>query len=322
MFEIEDDDYTRYIGFVLVPNFSMIAFSSAIEPLRLADRTCDSAVFNCYTYSLDGQPVKASNGVTVDCDKALADASGLHGIFVCGGTDIHKYEDKALLSGLRRLASHGTDVGALYTGTHLLAKAGLLDGYKCTIHWENLVAFTEEFPNIEVTSELFEMDRSRATCAGGTAALDMMLNIVAREAGPQVAAEVADELIYHRIRDSHEKQRMELRSRLGVAHPKLLAVISCMEENLEEPLRCSDLASSVGLSARQLERLFRKYMNCAPTRYYLDLRLNRSRFLLRQTSLPILSVALASGFVSASHFSKCYREHFNCTPSEERRVTA
>ena len=149
-----------------------------------------------------------------------------------------------------------------------------------------------------------------------------MLNLIALQEGSKIAAMVADEMIHHRIRDGHEAQRMELRSRLGIANPKLLAVIQMMEENLEEPLASAELAAGVGLSTRQLERLFRKYLNVAPTRYYVELRLNRSRFLLRQTSLPILSVALASGFVSASHFSKCYRDHFSRTPSEERRAAA
>jgi transcriptional regulator GlxA family with amidase domain len=209
-------------------------------------------------------------------------------------------------------------MGGICTASHILAKAGLLDNYSCTIHWENLTAMVEEFPDLSITSELFEIDRNRYTCAGGTAALDMMLNWISLQQGAIVAASVADEMLHHRIREGHESQRMELRNRLGVAHPKLLAVVGLMEEHLEEPLSCAELAKQVGLSTRQLERLFRKYMRNAPTRYYLELRLNRSRFLLHQTSLPVLSIALASGFVSASHFSKCYREFFKRTPSQER----
>ena len=215
---------------------------------------------------------------------------------------------------LRTLAFYGVSIGAVCTGTYVLAKAGLLAGRKCTIHWENYDSFREEFADIEVTQELFEVDRNRFTCAGGTAAIDMMLSMIAKQKGPEIAAQVTDILIHHRIRDAHERQRMELRSRLGVAHPKLLAVVSEMEKSLETPLSCAELAEEVGLSTRQLERLFRRYIGEAPTKYYLGLRLKRARYLLRQTSMPILTIGLACGFVSASHFSKCYSEHFGRTP--------
>ena len=147
-----------------------------------------------------------------------------------------------------------------------------------------------------------------------------MLHLISSHAGHEVAAAVADQVIHHRIREGNEGQRMALRARLGVSHPKLLFVIGSMESSLEFPVSCSQLAQSVGLSTRQLERLFSKYLNQAPTRYYLKLRLERARYLLLQTSMPILDIALACGFISASHFSKCYRECFGCTPSEARRA--
>lgn len=319
--EAGTENATHRIGFFLVPEFSFIALASAVEPLRLANRVSGRTLYSWRTCSIDGRPVQASNGVSIPTDSAIADAGALPMVIVCGGVNVQQHTDKALIGRLRRLASHGATVGAVCTGSHVLARAGLLDGYRCTIHWENLGSFTEEFPELEVTSELFEIDRNRFTCAGGTAALDMMLHIIARQMGHDTAALVADQLIHHRIRDGHERQRMELRSRLGVSHPKLLAVISHMEESLEEPKSCGQLASAVGLSTRQLERLFRQYLDRAPTRYYLGLRLNRARFLLLQTSLPILTVALACGFVSASHFSKSYRETFGRTPSQERRAT-
>lgn len=310
----------RKVGFVLVSKFSMIAFSSAIEALRHANYVSDRPVFEFSTYSIDGEPVMASNGMSLEVGQPLDDAGKLDMMFVCSGLDVHLFADRDILKNLRRLSTHGTQVGAVCTGAYILAKAGLLGGYRCTIHWENLSSFAEEFPDIEIIAELYEVDRSRYTCAGGTAAIDMMLHLITSHAGHKVAAAVADQMIHHRIREGSEGQRMALRARLGVSHPKLLAVISEMEENLEMPLNCGDLASNVGLSTRQLERLFRKYMDQAPTRYYLKLRLDRARYMLLQTSMPILDVALACGFVSASHFSKCYREYFKRTPSEERRV--
>ncbi|MBC8268887.1 MAG: GlxA family transcriptional regulator [Rhodospirillaceae bacterium] len=310
------------IGFFLVPDFSFIAFSSAIEPLRLVNRIANSQLYGWSCYSIDGKPVEASNGVKVEVDGSYSDIDVMPSVIVCGGNDIHNQADAKLISKLRRLSSHGASLGAVCTGSHILAQAGLLNGYKCTIHWENMDGFAEQFPEIEVSDDLFEIDRNRFSCAGGTSALDMMLHIIAQQYGHDTASLVSDMMIHHRIRDGHERQRMALRTRLGVSHPKLLAVISHMEETLEEPVSCANLAKTVNLSTRQLERLFRKYLHHAPTRYYLELRLSRARFLLLQTSMPILDVALACGFVSASHFSKCYREFFERTPSEERRVPA
>jgi AraC family transcriptional regulator, glycine betaine-responsive activator len=311
-------DAEHRIAFILVPDFSMIAFSSAVETLRLANRASAQPFYGWRCYSPDGQSVKASNGIVVEVDGGIADLDRAPMVMVCGGVEVQRFADRPLLDKLRRLAAHGATLGGICTAPFLLAKAGLLDSHRCTIHWENLSAFQEEFPHIEITSELYEIDRKRVTCAGGTAALDMMLTIIAEQCGYGVSTLVADMVLHHRIRDGHEKQRMDLRVRLGISNPKLLSVIEIMEDNLETPLSCAELAVDVGLSTRQLERLFHKYLKRPPTRYYLGLRLERARFLLSQTSMPVLTVALACGFVSASHFSKCYREHFERTPSEER----
>ncbi len=304
---------------MMVPSFSMIAFASAIEPLRLANRAMGNTTYRWRVLTADGQPVEASNGIPVAADGSYADVAGASAAIVCSGVDVQTFEHRDLIAKLRGLAARGIPIGALCTGSYVLARGGLLDGHRCTIHWENHDAFREEFPDLSVTLELFEIDRTRFTCAGGTAAIDMMLSLIARQKGQEVASMVTDQLIHHRMRDAHERQRMELRARLGVAHPKLISVVGEMERCIEQPLSCADLAEGVDLSTRQLERLFRKYIGHAPTRYYLGLRLDRARHLLLQTSMPILSVGLACGFVSASHFSKCYSEHFSRTPSQERR---
>ena len=322
MFGDAPRELPQRIGLVLVPNFSMNAFASAVEPLRLANRTNGRELYAWHLYSTDGQPVKASNGIILHPEGNLEQASGLQTIVVCSGTDVQRFNDKSAFSWLRRMARRGADIGALCTGSHILARAGLLDGYRCTIHWENLAGFVEDFPDIEVTPELFEIDRNRFTCSGGTAAIDMMLNVIARQHGHELAANVADLFMHERIRDHHDHQRISLPVRLGVRHPKLLAVIEQMESNLEEPLDRTELAGSAGLSTRQLERLFRKYLNCSPARYYLELRLNKARLLLLQTNMSIIDVALACGFVSASHFSKCYRDFFGRTPRKERGLPA
>jgi transcriptional regulator GlxA family with amidase domain len=308
------------IGFFLVPQFSMIAFTAAVEPLRLANRLSDKALYKWILISADGEPVQASNGIELKPGCSIADADDVEVIMVCSGLDVHTFKDRAVLSWLRRRDRQGADIGAICTGAHVLAVAGLLDGYRSTIHWENLPSFAESFPDVDVSSELFEIDRKRFTCSGGTAALDMMLNVIAMQHGHELAAAVADQFIHERIRDRHDHQRISLPARLGVRHPKLLSVIELMEQNLEEPLSRADLASTAGLSTRQLERLFRKYLGRSPARYYLELRLNKARLLLLQTNMSVIDVALACGFVSASHFSKCYRDFFGRTPRRERTL--
>jgi len=234
--------------------------------------------------------------------------------------DVQSHTDQNVLNVTRRLDRRGAVVGAICTGTYVLAAAGLLNESRCTIHWENIDGLAEEFPHLEITNELFEIFDNRITCSGGTASLDMMLYLISEIHGQTLAAQVSDQFIHDRIRDPSDRQRMELRTRLGVSHPKLLTVVALMEEHLEEPMSQTELASQAALSTRQLERLFRKYLSTTPTRYYLNLRLARARQLLRQTSLSILSVALACGFVSASHFSKCYRETYGKTPRAERAL--
>jgi len=306
------------IGFVLVPGFSMIAFTSTVETMRLANRLANRPLYRWPLFSPDGRPVAASNNIALTPDGDLERASTLSTVAVCGGQGVHRAVDRGFISWLRRMDRSGADIGAICTGSYLLARAGLLDGYHCTIHWEQLAGFAEEFPDIEVTTELFEIDRQRFTCAGGTAGIDMMLNVIAMQHGHELAARVADQFMHERIRDRHDHQRISLPARLGVRHPKLLSVIELMEQHLEEPLSRAELAAKAGLSTRQLERLFRKYLHRSPARYYLELRLNKARLLLVQTNMSVIDVALACGFVSASHFSKCYRDFFGRTPRKER----
>ncbi len=320
MFGAECEERPQRIGFLLVPDFSMVAFTSAVEPLRLANWVRGEELYAWRVLSADGGPVRSSAGVVVAADAAISDDEALPTTIVCSGIEVQRYDDKAVFAWLRKLDRRGVDIGALCTGTQILARAGLLDGRRCTIHWENLPGFAEAFPNIEVSTELFEIDGNRFTCSGGTAALDMMLSMIASQHGRALALAVSDELIYDHIREHDDHQRRAQRLRLGVSHPKLLALISRMEESLEQPLSQKELARGVGLSTRQLERLFGKYLHRTPRQYYLELRLSRARHLLLQTTLSVLGVAVACGFVSASHFSKCYREHFGRTPREERRL--
>lgn len=306
------------VGFLLVPNFPMMAFASAVEPLRAANRQSGQELYRWRLFSTDGAPVVSSAGIPVMPHASIREAEPLGMAVVCAGIDVERYSDKAVFAWLRKLASGGCDVGALSTGAYVLAKAGLLEGRRCALHWENAPAFADEFPNVSVSSEIFVIDGNRFTCSGGTAALDMMLYLIKGQYGHSLATAVAEQFIHGQIRDHDDPQRMKLQSRIGVAHPKLLAVVSAMEANVETPRSTAALARHARVSPRQLERLFRKYLACTPTQYYLELRLVRARQLLTQTSQSILDVALACGFVSASHFSKCFRTRYGFTPREAR----
>ncbi len=310
----------RVFTYYLVPNFSMMAFTAAVEPLRSANRMSGSQLYSWRVISKDGNPVPASNGLQVVANASIMETDSCEALFVCAGIDAHRYDDRAVMAWLRRIARQGGIVGSLCTGTHLLARAGLLNGYRCTIHWEDLESFADENPELEVTDDIFEIDRNRITCSGGTAALDLTLHMITMEHGAELAGKVSEQFIHERIREAHDHQRMALQSRVGVSDPKLLSAIAEMEANLEEPLPLPDIADAVGLWTRELERLFEKHLGRTPSRYYRELRLHHARLMLMQGSASILSIALAAGFVSASHFSRRYREYFGRTPREERRA--
>lgn len=308
--------------FLLLDNFSMMAFASAIEPLRMANRMTGKTLYQWELRSLDGGSATCSNNTTVQVDGGLDPVMRDQTIVVCGGIDIRASSPKPVLAWLRRESRKGLRVGAICTATHTLALGGLLEGKSCTIHWENRDSFEEEFPDIELTPSVFVIDGNRFTSAGGTSPADMMLKMIANTHGAEVAGTVADQLIYTSIRTEHDEQRLSILTRIGVRHPRLATVIKMMEENIEEPISPSVLASDVGMSTRQLERLFRRYMNRSPKRYYMELRLKKARNLLLQTDMSVINVALACGFSSPSHFSKCYRASFDTTPYRERGANA
>ena len=313
---------TARIGFYLVPQFTMLAFSSAVEVLRMANKLSGKTLYSWSLSSSDGQPVKCSNGISLDVDHGANTRERYDAVFVCGGVNVHLIEDDPGLQWLRQLDKQGSVLGGLCTGTYLLARGDFLNEHRCTIHWENLAAAREEFPHLVISPELYEIDRKRYTSAGGTAPLDMMLSEVRSRHGNELATRICEQFMCERIRDKNDRQRVPLNQRIGASQPKLAEAVSLMEANIEEPMTLDELSHHVGLSRRQLERLFQRYLHCVPTRYYLELRLERARQLLLQSSMPIVDIALACGFISAPHFSKCYRDTFSLPPRDERRRAA
>ena len=311
----------RFI-FVLLDNFTLLSFASALEALRIANRMADSELYSWRLIGEGGEEMTCSAGTTFKLDGDLEDLRRDDTVLVCGGIDVQKATTKKLMSWLRREARKGLVIGGLCTAGYTLAKAGLLDGKKATIHWENSDSFTEEFEEVNLTKSVFVIDGNRITTAGGTSSIDLMLKLIANDRGEDLANAVADQLIYSSIRTDQDTQRLSVPTRIGVRHPKLSQVIQMMEQNIEEPISPSILARDVGMSTRQLERLFRRYLNRSPKRYYMELRLQKARNLLMQTDMSVINVALACGFASPSHFSKCYRAHYNTTPYRERGAQA
>lgn len=307
------------IGFLLIPDFSMMAFTAAVEPLRLANHISGRELYRWVLVSRDGGTERASNGVAVAVDHGLADAPALQTVVLCSGIGGHWYEDADVFSWMRRMASQGVEFGSLCTGSHVLARAGLLNGYRCTIHWENIPGFTETFPDIHATGELFTVDRNRFTCAGGTAATDMMLHRIRADHGDVLAVQIAEQLLHDRIRPGSVRQQEAIQPNPGVDREDLLAAILLMQANIEEPVDLLTLSSRLGQSRRNVERLFRKHLDCSPAKYYLALRLKKARQLLSQTRMSVMEVSISCGFVSATHFSKCYRDHFGVPPRSDQQ---
>ena len=308
----------RRFVFVLIENFTLLSFSSALDALRIANRMSGKKLYDWIFIGENEEFVSCSAGTQFKLDNSLIELHRDDTILLCGGTSIQASTTKKLIGWLRREARRGLTIGGLCTAAYPMAKAGLLDDKKATIHWENQDSFAEEFLEVELTKTVFVCDGNRYTTAGGTSSIDLLLKIIADEHGEELANAVADQMIYSSIRTDQDTQRLSVPTRIGVRHPKLSKVIQMMEINIEEPISPSILAKDVGMSTRQLERLFRRYLDRSPKRYYMELRLQKARNLLMQTDMSVINVALACGFASPSHFSKCYRAHYDTTPYRER----
>ncbi|MET1078983.1 MAG: GlxA family transcriptional regulator [Pseudomonas sp.] len=305
--------------FLLLPGFSVMGFVSTVEPLRVANRF-RGELYRWRVLSLDGGPVLASNGMSLNVDGALQPLRRGDTLLVVAGFEPLRCYTPALAHWLRRLDGEGVMLGGIDTGSVVLAEAGLLDGHRLTLHWEAIGAFRESYPHLDVTQELFEIDRSRITSAGGTASIDLMLDLIGQAHGVELAIEVSEQFVLGRIRPRQDHQRLQIATRYGVSNKKLVQVIGEMERHSEPPLSTLALAEGIQVSRRQLERLFRLHLQDTPSNFYLGLRLEKARQLLRQTDLSVLEVGLACGFDSPSYFSRRYRGRFAFCPSQDRRV--
>ena len=312
---------TRF-GLLLINDFTLISMSSAVEPLRMANRICKKEVYKWKTISETGEAVCASDGLSVNVNSGIDRPDvllGVDALIVCGGWNVEQNTTDPVIRWLRSVGQGNVALGSSCTGSYLLAKAGLLDGYRCSVHWENIGAMTDLFPKVHVSRSVYTIDRNRLTCSGGASPVDMMLHLIKRECGSDVSAGVAEQFIYERIRRSGERQRVPLKHVVGNQSEKLIVAVELMEANVREPISQIDIASYTGVSRRQLQRLFQRYLLCTPSRYYSQIRLARARELLHQTGMSLVEISTLTGFVSSSHFSKSYKEHFGHSPSAERK---
>lgn len=308
------------VGFLLIPGFALLSYAAAIEPLRAANQLAGKTLYRWWHAAPGDKPAIASNGAAVLPDfKFGSDARPLDLLLVCAGGNPATFNDRRTFAWLRKLAGSGVIIGGVSGGPFILAKAGLLGGRRCTVHWEHMPALQEAFPDIAFTPSLFEIDSDRITCSGGVAGLDMMVALITRDHGYELGAAVSDWFLHTHVREGAGPQRMDLRFRLGVADDKLLKALRAMEANLEAPLPRQRIANLAGLSLRQIERSFRSSLGRGVHEHYLALRLARSRQLLRETSLSTLEVALATGFASASQFSRAFKRAFGFRPREARQ---
>lgn len=308
------------VGFLLIDNFTLVALATAIEPLRMANQLMGWELYSWQVLSADGRTARASDGMTVVPDAGIdeSEAFNFDLVIVVGGINITQSFSNREIQWLRGQARERVTLGALCTGAYVLASAGLLDGYACSAHWEGVAALREHFSRVQCNNHLYTLDRDRLTCTGGNVPMHMMLTLLARRHGQSLANAILDMFVCDRQRENSEEQPAPLRKQLAAAQPKLAEVAQLMEANIEEPVEMRELAELAGMSRRQIERLFLKHLGCTPSRYYLKLRLDRARQLLKQTSCSIVDIASMCGFVSAAHFSRCYRKYMGTAPKAAR----
>jgi len=305
-------------GFLLIPGFSMLSLAAAVEPLRMANAQAEEELYQWDFLSWDNTSVNASNNMVTAPTMDVDQVKMLDVLLVVAGINVATYGDDVFFAWLRQASRQVDLLGSTSTGALLLAKAKLLRHKTCTIHWEYVDSFREQFPDVWMSGELYEFDGSLFTCSGGSAGLDMMLQIIADQHGYELALLVAEQYMHPHIRPPHQDQRMRLQSRLNINNPRLIKALDIMRQNLEAPLTCQELADASNMSARQMERLFKQYLHQSPGQYYLHLRLEKTQQLLRQSSLSVLQVATACGFSSTSYLARCYQKKYACSPRQER----
>jgi|RhiMethySRZTD1v2_1073278.scaffolds.fasta_scaffold01767_24 transcriptional regulator GlxA family with amidase domain len=309
------------VAVILVPGFALMSFASVIEPVRGANRLSDSHFYDWELFAPEGGMVESNSGITVAAAPVAALEQGHFDlVVVCAASHAEQRRFRTVEEVLRRLARRNVALAAVSTGSFVLARAGLLTDRRCTVHWDYADSFAEAFPDIALCNDLFVVDGSILTCAGATAALDMMLQLIGAHHGQELARQISGQFLHGGIRAAADDQRRMLLG-MGVTNSVVQKAVSLMEAAIEEPVALSELTRRTGVSQRQLERLCKRYLGATPAQYYVQLRLERARRMLRQTDMSVAEVAIACGFISLSHFAKVYRRHYGLSPREDRKAS-
>lgn len=308
----------EHFVFLMMPEFTHLAFACSIEPLRLANLLSGKELYKWSLMSQNGKTAEASNGIVVQVHRGFGQLNRSEKLFVMSGIRMKEHLNAETLGVIRKARATGNLAGALCSGAYALAKAGILDGMCASIHWDYHDSFMEEFPEVTLVRNVFVADEKFITASGGTATADLMIHLIEQKHGRDLALEVADMMLHNSVREATAEQRLSLQSRHGIRNEHLSKAIKMMSENIEEPIPPSEIAEDVGISTRQLERLFGRYMNCSPKKYYVDMRLQKARNLLLQTEKPVTEIAFLCGFASPAHFARVYRNQFGVTPVNQR----
>lgn len=308
----------QHIVFALVEDFTHIAFSCAVEPLRIANFIAGKDLYRWSFLSEDGQTAKSSNGSRTLVHGSFDSVPACDRLFVLSGLGMRNHITKPLTAMLRRERYRGRPIGALCSASWILAHLGFLDGRRAAIHWDYHDSFAETFPKVTLVRNVFVADEKYLTASGGTATADLMLHLIELDHGADLSTAVADQMVYSSAREASAEQRVSIQSRMGMRNVHLSSAIRRMKDRIEDPISPATIAAEIGISTRQLERLFGQHLNTSPKKYYMQLRLDRARHLLIQTESSIIDVAYACGFESPGHFSRVYRSAFGVTPMAQR----
>ncbi len=309
---------TESFVFYLVDEFAHIAFSCAIEPLRIANLESGQALYEWSFASENGETAMSSSGTVIRVHGGFDKRWQADRLFVLSGLNMRNHISRSLLAALRRERLHGTPIGALCSAAYILAFAGMLDGMRTAVHWQFHDLFVEEFPDVDLVPNVFVPDEKIITASGGTATADLMLHLIRTAHGEDLADRVADQMVLSSVRESTAAQKISVQARHGMRNPHLTQAIQRMSEEIEDPLSTTEVAAHVGISTRQLERLFRRYLDRSPSKYYQEIRMQRARNLLLQSEKSVTEIAIACGFRSVTHFSRVYRGFFGVSPGEQR----
>lgn len=312
----------KTVGFVLIDGFALMSATSAIEPLRAANLLSGSNLYRTRLFSEDGSWIASSCGGAFETEPMANAASNLDLLFVVAGGDPLAQASGTLYAHLRALNVRGVPLGGISGGAVYLAKAGVMESRRFTVHWEyfeELQALNDRFL---MERRLFVIDRDRYTCAGGVAPLDMMHAIIRSDHGAELARSVSDWFIHTGIRSAEDPQRLEFADSRQSFHASVDAAVELMETHIADPLSLEQIAMLSGSGVRQLQRRFDAQFGRPIMQVYMQLRLKKADELVRKTRLSFMEVALATGFTNQSHFGQAFRTIFGMTPRDRRTQAA